>query len=57
MSYVVIKKFKDLKDNNHVYQVGDKYPRSGRVKKVRVEELSSDSNRLGKPLIQEVGEE
>lgn len=52
--YKVIRKFKDLQDDNHIYNVGDKYPRKGRVKKDRVEELLSSNNKIGEPLIVEV---
>jgi hypothetical protein len=55
--YVVIKDFKDLQDNNHIYRVGDKYPRKGRPKKERIEELLGNENRVGEPLIAEVDEE
>lgn len=55
--YEVVKSFKDLEDDNHIYQKGDKYPRKGKVKKERVEELSSKDNKIGEPLIAEVGEE
>jgi len=55
--YVVIKDFKDLQDNNHIYRVGDKYPRKGRPKKERIEELLGNENRIGEPLIVEVDEE
>jgi len=55
--YVVIKDFKDLQDNNHIYRVGDKYPRKGRPKKERIEELLGNENRIGEPLIAEVDEE
>lgn len=54
MKYIVIKDFKDLKDNNYIYSVGDKYPRKGRVKTERIEELSTSRNKLGVPLIEEV---
>lgn len=57
MNYKVIKSFRDLEDADHVYRVGDKYPRKGKVKKDRVEELSSNKNKIGEPLIVEVGEE
>lgn len=56
MKYQVIHKFRDLQDNDHIYKVGDKYPHSGRIKKERVEELSGITNKIGKPLIKEVGE-
>jgi hypothetical protein len=55
--YVVIKDFKDLQDDNHIYRVGDKYPRKGRPKKERIEELLGNENRIGEPLIAEVDEE
>jgi hypothetical protein len=54
--YVVIKDFRDLQDNLHLYRAGDKYPRKGRVKKERIEELMSDKNLVGEPLIAEVEE-
>jgi hypothetical protein len=56
MPYVVIKDFKDLQDKNHIYRAGDKYPRSGRIKKDRAEELSGSENLRGEPLIEEVGD-
>lgn len=56
MKYVVIKKFRDLQDNDHIYEVGKKYPRKGKLNKERVEELLSDKNKIGEPLIKEVGE-
>lgn len=52
--YKVIKAFTDLQDDNHVYRVGDKFPRSGRAKKERIEELSSSDNAQGEPVIEEV---
>lgn len=52
MSYTVIHSFSDLQDFNHVYKVGDKFPRLGiTVKKSRIEELKSNKNKIGKPLI------
>jgi hypothetical protein len=54
--YVVIKDFRDLQDNRHLYRAGDKYPRKGRVKKERIEELMSDKNLAGEPLIAQVEE-
>ena len=55
--YKVIKPFYDLKDNNHVYYVGDTFPHNGvEVGAERIAELSSDKNRLGVPLIEEVAE-
>lgn len=49
----VIKKFTDLQDGNHVYNVGDVYPREGYTpSEERIEELASDKNRQGVPLIE-----
>ena len=56
MKYIVIKDFRDLQDDNYVYRVGDKYPRKGRVKSARAEELASSANKLKVPLIEEVKE-
>ncbi|MGO4887072.1 hypothetical protein ACJ2A9_04880 [Anaerobacillus sp. MEB173] len=55
--YIVVKDFTDLEDNNHVYRTGDKFPRKGRVKKERLEELSSTQNKRGIILIEKVGDE
>lgn len=55
--YEVIRPFKDLQDNDHIYKAGDKYPRKGKVKKERAEELLGKENKIGEPLIAEVGEE
>ena len=53
--YRVIVEFADLKDENHVYRVGDTYPRKGyRSSKERRKELMSNENKIGKPLIEEV---
>ena len=54
--YRVIKAFTDLKAS-HAYSVGDTFPHNGvEVDTERIEELSSDKNRLGVPLIEEVVE-
>lgn len=56
--YKVIHSFGDSQDKNHIYQVGDKFPRNGKkVKKERIDELKSSKNKIGVPLITEVGEE
>ena len=55
--YKVIKYFTDLQDNNYAYYVGDTFPRNGvEVGAERIAELSSDKNRRGVPLIEEVAE-
>lgn len=50
MEYVVIRGFTDL-TNGHKYTIGDKFPYRGFASKERAEELSSDKNRRGKPVI------
>ncbi len=54
--YKVLRMFRDLKDNNHVYHVGDKYPHDGimEVSEKRLLELSTDANRRHVPLIAKV---
>ena len=53
--YRVIYKFKDLQDNDHIYEVGDKFPRKGLVvDDARIAELAGSENKLGAPLIEEV---
>ena len=55
--YKVIKHFVDLQDNNHKYDVGDTYPRKGlNVLQSRINELASNKNRQGVPLIEEIPE-
>ena len=55
--YKVIKSFTDLQDNNYAYYVGDTFPHNGvEVDAERIEELASDKNRLGVPLIEEIAE-
>lgn len=55
--YRVIVKFKDLEDNNHIYEVGDIYPRNEIPSEERVNSLISDNNNLKKPLIRELTKE
>ena len=55
--YEVIVKFADLKDNKHIYNVGDTYPREGAfVDESRCEELSTNHNVSKMPLIRKVEE-
>jgi hypothetical protein len=56
--YEVIKNFADLKDGNHVYLAGDKFPRDGAdADSERIAELSGYTNLIGEPLIREVATE
>ena len=58
MKYVTIKRFTDLQDGNHPYNVGDTFPREGlTVTDSRLQELSTTSNRRGIPLIEAVDED
>lgn len=51
--YKVIKYFIDLQDNNHPYNAGDVFPRSGlTVTDERLAELAGSENKQGVPLIQ-----
>ena len=52
MTYSVIRHFTDLQDNNYKYKEGATYPREGyKPSAERIEELSTDKNRLKTPLI------
>ena len=51
--YTVLSEFADLQDGNHIYRVGDEYPRKGySPTDERVDELCTGKNLLHKPLIQ-----
>lgn len=53
----VIKYFVDLQDNNHPYNVGDAFPRSGvSVTDGRIKELAGSNNKQGVPLIEKAVE-
>lgn len=55
ITYEVIKKFTDLQDGNHVYNVGDTYPHEGYIpSEERIVELATDKNRQKTPLIAEI---
>ncbi|WP_245807758.1 hypothetical protein [Halobacillus massiliensis] len=49
--FKVINAFTDA-DTRQVYQEGDNFPRRGQVTEERVQELSSNENKLKKPLIE-----
>lgn len=56
--FKVIKQFIDLQDNNHLYKVGDVYPRKGlEPTENRLKELSTSANKQKRPLIKEVENE
>ncbi len=55
--YKVIKYFTDLHDNDHPYNAGDAFPRSGvTVSDERIAELAGSSNKQGEPLIAPIEE-
>ena len=58
MEYRVISAFNDLLDGGFLYNVGMAYPRTGApvANDKRIAELSSNANKLGKPLIQKIEE-
>lgn len=57
MNYIVISFFTDLHDNDHPYNVGDIFPRSGvEVTEQRIAELAGSNNKQHKPLIKCVEE-
>lgn len=56
--YKVVNDFRDVKNDNHLYRVGDDYPVAGyKPTKARIEELAKGKNRLGKVFIEEVLED
>ena len=58
MAYKVIRFFYDLQDSDHLYNVGDSFPREGKVvSDKRIGELLGCKNRLKTPVIEEVKEE
>lgn len=55
--YKAIAFFKDLHDKSYKYRPGDEFPRPGlKVSPERIEELSTNKNRRGFPVIEEVKE-
>lgn len=60
MVYKVIEKFKDLKDNDYIYEVNDIYPREDikleDIPQKRIKELTTKKNKIGKILIEEIEE-
>lgn len=55
--YKVIVRFKDLTDGS-IYDVGDTFPHDdAKISKERIEELITNKNKIGKPVIEEVKED
>ena len=53
--YKVVRRFKEVKHDGHVYEVGDSYPKEGsKATKARLEELSTKKNKYEQIFIEEV---
>lgn len=54
--YEVLKTFKDLQDNEKLYEKGKTFPRPAnkKIDEERILELSSNDNRQRKPLIKKI---
>lgn len=53
--FIVINAFLDLKDNEHLYEVGDAYPREGiEPSEERIKKLLGSDNLQGQPMIKAV---
>lgn len=56
--YEVVRAFRDAKNEDHYYGVGDTYPVSGyKPTKARIEELEKGKNKYGKVYIKKVEED
>lgn len=57
--FLAIQDFKDLDDKNKIYYKGDRYPKPANkvISDERLEELLTDKNKQGRPVIEEVKEE
>lgn len=54
LAYKVVRRFKELKQDGHIYEVGDEYPVEGKkVTKARLEELSTTKNKYNQVFIEE----
>lgn len=58
MYRVIYDEFYDMKDKSkHVYKKGDVFPFDDRkISQKRIEELSTENNKIGVPLIEEIKE-
>lgn len=57
MIYKVVKRFKEVKHDNHVYEKGDIYPKEGvKATKTRLEQLSTKNNKCNEIFIEVVDE-
>ncbi|PGR01350.1 hypothetical protein [Priestia megaterium] len=56
VKYIVLRDFKDLKDGDKIYTVGDTFPHEGSKKMTtkRINELKGSKNKHNAPIIKEV---
>lgn len=55
MAHKVVRRFKELKHDGHIYEVGETYPKEGsKATKTRLEELSTTKNKYEQVFIEEV---
>lgn len=53
--FKVVRRFKELKHDGHIYDVGDTYPKEGhKASKHRLEELSTTKNKYKQIFIEKV---
>lgn len=58
MMYRVIKAFRDARDEGHLYEIGDVYPREGYTSSARrTSALAGEKNKLGTPVIEKIAVE
>lgn len=52
-SYVVLSNFRDLEDGGKSYKTGEQFPKPAnkKVSKKRLDELLSENNKVGRPVI------
>ena len=57
VQYKVVRRFKETKHDNHIYEVGDSYPKEGsKATKARLEELSTIKNKYEQIFLEEAEE-
>ncbi|WP_454844449.1 hypothetical protein [Priestia megaterium] len=56
--FEVIEDFKDLQDKDKIYRKGDRYPKPANknIDDERLEELLTNKNKQGRPVIKELGQ-
>lgn len=58
MAHKVLETFKEKHDNDRIYEEGKPYPQGDfKPTKKRLKELSTDTNKYGRPFIKEVDDD